>query len=1292
MVKKIGRNISSLPKKGKKIARDGSELKSSKKITRSIESKPTPLRTVFSTSDTSFFPGGVPFSEFDARGTIRVDDIIVGLRNNENSQFFLGAGLLDSDDNFIIGYSSVGANAINYINFENSVSGDAPIIAPLGQDGNIAITLRSRNDAPVNIYTNDNYFNLNDTNPIYGVTIDGTLTGATDIYVPSALAVKTYVDNTFALVDPTYVTNTDERYRLPYSQPLSILSTGFATITTTTGIMGSRIHTGTANQITVTNGNGASGNPTYSLPSTLITPGTLRTTSTLQIGSGGAVVTSISTDGTMASNLDTLLSSQKAIKTYVDTADTTIKNQTFITNTDQTATLPNSQPLSALATGIMAVTTTTGIVSAVTLTGTANEITVTGGTGTTTPTFSLPSTLIAPGTFQATTSLNIGGAGATVTSISIDGTLAADSDTLLSTQKAIKTYVDSQTTLIGTQTFVTNTNEVATLPNSVQLKGTANQITNTAGTLSIPTTFIAPGTFQATTSINIAGSGATVTSISTDGTLTFNSDALLSTQKAIKTYVDTAETATKSYSYITKTDNTANLPNSVPLSGLSSGFLSNTTTTGVLNARTHTGTANQIDIANGNGVSGNPTYTLSSTMIAPGTLNVTTTFTVGSTVSVDSISNSASASSATQLMTANATQMAIAAQISGAKSFRGGYDASTNLFPATGGSGIAGAIQAGDVWEITVAGTLGGTSVYIGNTILALTNVPGQTAANWAVSVTGVASFNSRVGIITPTSGDYSFSLISGTAAVAQGGTANTSVGSAGTFAYSDGSKYVFSPMTVPITAGSSGTYWRSNGTNVLSSTIQVADVPTLNQNTTGQAGSVANSLTINNGGAGAASGATYNGGSAVTISYNTVGASPLAGSSSITTVGTISSGTWQGTAIAAIYGGTGQTTYTTGDLLYASSSSALSRLADVATGNVLISGGIGVAPSWGKVDLTAAVSGILPTANGGTGNSSGQSASVANALTMNNSGSGAISGSTFDGSATKTISYNTIGASPLAGSSSLTTVGTITSGTWTGTTIAVANGGTGATAVGASGTLAQSNGSIYTFTTAKYPSTSTLGKLLRGDGTDWLATTASYPDSIGANQILYSSSLNVVGGLTAGSAAVLTCNNGSALGWKTLTDGQIIIGSTAGSPNSATLTQGTGITITNASNSITISATGGGGGLTFNTVTASTQAMAVNNAYYSTYAGTCVMTLPSTAVTGSIVQIITDSSHLIQTAQNSGQLIYCGAQNGVSLVTTTGVGGSITTISPNTVITLCCIVTNTTWEVIYTNNSYNGV
>jgi hypothetical protein len=83
---------------------------------------------------------------------------------------------------------------------------------------------------------------------------------------------------------------------------------------------------------------------------------------------------------------------------------------------------------------------------------------------------------------------------------------------------------------------------------------------------------------------------------------------------------------------------------------------------------------------------------------------------------------------------------------------------------------------------------------------------------------------------------------------------------------------------------------------------------------------------------------------------------------------GTITNGIWSGTTIAANKGGTGQTSYAVGDLLYANTTSTLAKLADVATGNVLLAGGVNTAPSWGKVGLTTHVSGTLAVGNGGTG------------------------------------------------------------------------------------------------------------------------------------------------------------------------------------------------------------------------------------------------------------------------------------------------------------------------------------
>jgi len=71
-------------------------------------------------------------------------------------------------------------------------------------------------------------------------------------------------------------------------------------------------------------------------------------------------------------------------------------------------------------------------------------------------------------------------------------------------------------------------------------------------------------------------------------------------------------------------------------------------------------------------------------------------------------------------------------------------------------------------------------------------------------------------------------------------------------------------------------------------------------------AGTTNSILTIDNSGTGVASGSTFNGSTGITISYNSIGASPTAGSASITTVGTIASGTWNGGIIDSAYGGTG--------------------------------------------------------------------------------------------------------------------------------------------------------------------------------------------------------------------------------------------------------------------------------------------------------------------------------------------------------------------------------------------------
>jgi hypothetical protein len=197
-------------------------------------------------------------------------------------------------------------------------------------------------------------------------------------------------------------------------------------------------------------------------------------------------------------------------------------------------------------------------------------------------------------------------------------------------------------------------------------------------------------------------------------------------------------------------------------------------------------------------------------------------------------------------------------------------------------------------------------------------------------------------------------------------------------------------------------------------------------------------------------------------------------------------------TPLSAAQGGTGLATYAVGDLIYASASTTLSKLADVATGNALISGGVTTAPVWGKIGLTTHVSGTLPVANGGTGITSfgagiatflgtPSSANLAAAVT-DETGSGAL----------------VFGTSPALTTPNLGTPSALvlTNATGTPTGIGLANGTGLPLATGVTGTLAITNGGTGQTTAnaafnALAPSqAANSGKVLSTDGTNtsWVA------------------------------------------------------------------------------------------------------------------------------------------------------------------------------------------------------------
>jgi hypothetical protein len=226
--------------------------------------------------------------------------------------------------------------------------------------------------------------------------------------------------------------------------------------------------------------------------------------------------------------------------------------------------------------------------------------------------------------------------------------------------------------------------------------------------------------------------------------------------------------------------------------------------------------------------------------------------------------------------------------------------------------------------------------------------------------------------------------------------------------------------------------------------------------------------------------------------------------------------------------GGTSFASYTVGDLLVANGTTSLTKLADVATGNALISGGVGAAPTYGKIGLTTHVSGTLPIANGGTGQTSASAA------------------------------FNAL--------SPVTTTGDLILGNGTNSSTRLA--------IGSNTYVLTSNG-----TTASWqPSGGGGGGVTSFDA----GSTGLSPSGTNTGAITLGGTLYATSGGTGVSSSPST--------------GQLLIGTSFGSYQLANLTAGSGVTITNGSGSITIAASGGGGGATISGMNLSTTSGSFSN------------------------------------------------------------------------------------------------
>ena len=316
-----------------------------------------------------------------------------------------------------------------------------------------------------------------------------------------------------------------------------------------------------------------------------------------------------------------------------------------------------------------------------------------------------------------------------------------------------------------------------------------------------------------------------------------------------------------------------------------------------------------------------------------------------------------------------------------------------------------------------------------------LSQFEGYTNTGWnqfSVSTVGVTSFSAGTTGFSPNTATTGAVTLSGTLNVANGGTGGTATPTAGTMAYGNGTAYAFTAAgtsgQVLTSAGAGTPTWTTPTTGTVTSVTGTAPVVSSGGNT--PAISMAAATTSVNGYLTSTDWNTFNNKQAALVSgtnIKTVNGTTLPGSGDLGT-------------ITYAYGGTGLTSYTAGDIIYASGANTVAKLAIGTTGQrLVVAAGL---PSWATDTTVGTVTSVAALTLGTTGTDLSSTvatstttpvitlnvptASAANRgalsaadwTTFNNKGSGSVTSVSFTGGLITVATATTTPALTVAGTS----------------------------------------------------------------------------------------------------------------------------------------------------------------------------------------------------------------------------------------------------------------------------------